>query len=74
MTKEEFIVLKKSSRQISHDQWETYHDKLVCDENTTLKEIRDWVSRKTNHCKNPPLKFQMGEVIVSGFERHEKST
>ena len=38
----EYIVTYKSSRQISHDEWEVYSPSMKVTEATTVKEIDDF--------------------------------
>ena len=43
----EYVITFKLSTQISPDDWEVYHPSLKVTENTTVKEIGDWVRKYT---------------------------
>jgi len=50
-----FAIYFKNSTQISPDDWSVFNEMKLFDENTTLKEVREWAVSKNKTTPMPQL-------------------
>lgn len=64
-----FIAYYRTSQQISPDDWETINRTLEIDENTTIRQIRDWVYKLENVTEGRKEHFKINVQLSQTYPK-----